>query len=109
MGEACAFAIVIGVLISRRIPDGFLPSAVRSATSRRMASPLATDDAARRRCEDLASPAGVFSTFSSVSKCNDCICVQVYVGAGKRDYVPVEQRVPVEGLRQTPSAVEHGG
>lgn len=34
---------------------------------------------------------------------------QVYVGAGKRDYVPVEQRVPVEGLRQTPSAVEHGG
>lgn len=34
---------------------------------------------------------------------------QVYVGSGKRDYVPVEQRVPVEGLKQTPSAVEHGG
>ncbi|KAI0950977.1 hypothetical protein AcW1_008137 [Taiwanofungus camphoratus] len=34
---------------------------------------------------------------------------QVYVGPGKRDYVPVEQRATVEGLRQTPSAVEHGG
>ncbi|EPT01432.1 hypothetical protein FOMPIDRAFT_133217 [Fomitopsis schrenkii] len=34
---------------------------------------------------------------------------QVYVGAGKRDYVPVEKREAVEGLRQTPSAVEHGG
>lgn len=35
--------------------------------------------------------------------------VKVYVGAGKRDYVPVEKREAVEGLRQTPSAVEHGG
>ncbi|KAI0671784.1 peroxysomal citrate synthase [Trametes maxima] len=34
---------------------------------------------------------------------------QVYVGASKRDYVPVEERVPVEGARQTPSRVEHGG
>ncbi|KAI0734321.1 peroxysomal citrate synthase [Fomitopsis betulina] len=34
---------------------------------------------------------------------------QVYVGAGKRDYVPVEKREAVEGLRQIPSAVEHGG
>ncbi|KAI0342784.1 peroxysomal citrate synthase [Trametopsis cervina] len=34
---------------------------------------------------------------------------QVYVGSGKRDYVPVDQRVPVEGLKVTPSQVEHGG
>ncbi|TBU33323.1 peroxysomal citrate synthase [Dichomitus squalens] len=34
---------------------------------------------------------------------------QVYVGSGKRDYVPAEERVAVEGLRQTPSKVEHGG
>ena len=34
---------------------------------------------------------------------------QVYVGAGKRDYVPIEKREAVEGLRQVPSAVEHGG
>ncbi|KZT73012.1 peroxysomal citrate synthase [Daedalea quercina L-15889] len=34
---------------------------------------------------------------------------QVYVGAGKRDYVPIERREAVEGLRQVPSAVEHGG
>jgi len=34
---------------------------------------------------------------------------QVYVGATRRDYVPVEERVAVEGLKQTPSVVEHGG
>ncbi|KAI0690162.1 peroxysomal citrate synthase [Cytidiella melzeri] len=34
---------------------------------------------------------------------------QVYVGAGKRDYIPVEQRIAVEGMKETPSAVEHGG
>ncbi|KAI0078741.1 peroxysomal citrate synthase [Panus rudis PR-1116 ss-1] len=34
---------------------------------------------------------------------------QVYVGESKRDYVPVDERVPVEGLKQTPSVVEHGG
>lgn len=34
---------------------------------------------------------------------------QVYVGAGKRDYVPVDDRVAVEGLRETPSEVQHGG
>jgi len=34
---------------------------------------------------------------------------QVYVGAGKREYVPIGKREAVEGLRQTPSAVEHGG
>ncbi|KAH9928280.1 peroxysomal citrate synthase [Fomitopsis serialis] len=34
---------------------------------------------------------------------------QVYVGAGKREYVPVGKREAVEGLGQTPSAVEHGG
>ena len=36
-------------------------------------------------------------------------CTQVYVGAGKREYVPVEERSPVEGAKQTPSKVEHGG
>ncbi|KAJ7678908.1 peroxysomal citrate synthase [Mycena polygramma] len=34
---------------------------------------------------------------------------QIYVGAGKRDYVPVEERVAVEGPKKTPSAVEHSG
>ncbi|TFY57355.1 hypothetical protein EVJ58_g7067 [Rhodofomes roseus] len=34
---------------------------------------------------------------------------QVYVGAGKREYVPIEKRGPVQGLKETPSAVEHGG
>ncbi|KAL7279227.1 hypothetical protein ACG7TL_007067 [Trametes sanguinea] len=34
---------------------------------------------------------------------------QVYVGPSKRDYVPVDERVPVEGAKQTPSRVEHGG
>ncbi|KAI0661770.1 peroxysomal citrate synthase [Cubamyces menziesii] len=34
---------------------------------------------------------------------------QVYVGPAKRDYVPVEERAPVEGPKQTPSRVEHGG
>ncbi|PCH42189.1 peroxysomal citrate synthase [Wolfiporia cocos MD-104 SS10] len=36
---------------------------------------------------------------------------QVYVGAGKRDYVPVEERVPAPGLKdaETPSPVQHGG
>ncbi|KAL4252258.1 Citrate synthase [Abortiporus biennis] len=34
---------------------------------------------------------------------------QVYIGSTKRDYVPVDERVPVVGLRETPSVVEHGG
>ncbi|KAL0954515.1 hypothetical protein HGRIS_003482 [Hohenbuehelia grisea] len=34
---------------------------------------------------------------------------QLYVGASKRDYVPVGERVAVEGLRKTPTAVEHSG
>ncbi|KAJ7455360.1 peroxysomal citrate synthase [Mycena galericulata] len=34
---------------------------------------------------------------------------QIYVGAGKRDYVAVEERIAVEGLKKTPSAVEHSG
>ncbi|KAI0833527.1 peroxysomal citrate synthase [Trametes gibbosa] len=34
---------------------------------------------------------------------------QVYVGPSKREYVPVEDREGVEGARQTPSRVEHGG
>ena len=31
------------------------------------------------------------------------------MGAAKREYVPVEARVAVEGMKETPSAVEHGG
>ena len=31
------------------------------------------------------------------------------MGAGKRDYVAVDDRIPVEGLKVTPSKVEHGG
>ncbi|KAF9267838.1 peroxysomal citrate synthase [Marasmius fiardii PR-910] len=34
---------------------------------------------------------------------------QVYVGFGKRDYVPVEDRAPVEGLKKAPSPVPHSG
>ncbi|KAJ6609233.1 peroxysomal citrate synthase [Mycena sp. CBHHK59/15] len=34
---------------------------------------------------------------------------QIYVGASKRDYVPVSERVVVEGPRKTPSAIEHSG
>lgn len=34
---------------------------------------------------------------------------QVYVGESKRDYEPIEERVAVEGMKQTPSVVEHGG
>ncbi|KAG5647003.1 hypothetical protein DXG03_001727 [Asterophora parasitica] len=34
---------------------------------------------------------------------------QIYVGEGKRDYVPLSQRTPVEGLKVTPSKVIHSG
>ncbi|KAJ7227284.1 peroxysomal citrate synthase [Mycena pura] len=34
---------------------------------------------------------------------------QIYVGSGKRDYVPLDERVAVEGPKKTPSAVEHSG
>ncbi|KAJ7364113.1 peroxysomal citrate synthase [Mycena albidolilacea] len=34
---------------------------------------------------------------------------QIYVGAGKRDYVPLEDRVAVEEPKKTPSVVEHSG
>ncbi|KAH0585290.1 hypothetical protein H2248_008531 [Termitomyces sp. 'cryptogamus'] len=34
---------------------------------------------------------------------------QIYVGAGKRDYVPVDKRVAVEGPKLTPSKVFHSG
>lgn len=34
---------------------------------------------------------------------------QVYVGPGKRDYVPADERVAVEGVKVTPSVVQHGG
>lgn len=34
---------------------------------------------------------------------------QVYVGSGKRDYVPVEKRESVKGLKQEPTPVMHSG
>ncbi|KAF7374819.1 Citrate synthase [Mycena sanguinolenta] len=34
---------------------------------------------------------------------------QIYVGAEKRDYVDVEDRIAIEGPKKTPSAVEHSG
>ncbi|EIM90879.1 peroxysomal citrate synthase [Stereum hirsutum FP-91666 SS1] len=34
---------------------------------------------------------------------------QVYVGAGKRDFVPIEERKPVEGPKQAPTPVMHSG
>ncbi|KAJ7285087.1 peroxysomal citrate synthase [Mycena rebaudengoi] len=34
---------------------------------------------------------------------------QIYVGAPMRDYVPLADRIAVEGPRKTPSAVEHSG
>ncbi|KAF8896454.1 peroxysomal citrate synthase [Infundibulicybe gibba] len=34
---------------------------------------------------------------------------QIYVGAAKRDYVPIDERVPVEGPKKTPSPVVHSG
>jgi citrate synthase len=37
------------------------------------------------------------------------LCSQIYVGPSVRDYVPVEERISVEGNKQTPSAVPHSG
>ncbi|KAJ7650174.1 peroxysomal citrate synthase [Roridomyces roridus] len=34
---------------------------------------------------------------------------QIFVGAGKRDYVPMDARTPVEGLKKSPSVLEHSG
>jgi citrate synthase len=34
---------------------------------------------------------------------------QIYVGAGKRDYLSMGDRKAVEGLRQTPTPVAHSG
>lgn len=34
---------------------------------------------------------------------------QVYVGSGKRDYVPVEERTPVEDARASPRPIQHSG
>lgn len=34
---------------------------------------------------------------------------QIYVGAGKRDYVPIEEREEVEGHKKTPSPIAHSG
>jgi len=34
---------------------------------------------------------------------------QIFVGEGKRDYVPIDERNSVEGVGKTPSAIPHSG
>ncbi|KAF9451865.1 peroxysomal citrate synthase [Macrolepiota fuliginosa MF-IS2] len=34
---------------------------------------------------------------------------QIFVGSSRRDYVPLEERTAVEGLRKTPSPITHSG
>ncbi|KAF9524856.1 peroxysomal citrate synthase [Crepidotus variabilis] len=34
---------------------------------------------------------------------------QIYVGPTKRDYVPVDERVKIDDLKRTPSAIDHSG
>jgi citrate synthase len=45
--------------------------------------------------------------------CCECGCpsysFQIYVGAGKRDYVPLDHRVAVEGLGKAPTVIAHSG
>jgi hypothetical protein len=67
------------------------------------------DDASTGWCEDLASPTGrqhlnMFAVWLSKD-----IAFQIYVGAGKRDYVPVDERVAVEGLSNNPTVIAHSG
>lgn len=109
-----------------RLPYGLLPGSLRRATSCWLARSLATgacrtrevmlkvsltssfsDDAPRRRGENLAAKTGAHPPVSLPP-----IALrrpQIYVGAGERDYVPMEKRVPVEGDRETPSVVLHSG
>jgi citrate synthase len=35
--------------------------------------------------------------------------IKIYVGSGKRDYVPTSDRVPVDGLRKEPTPTQHSG
>lgn len=67
------------------------------------------DDAPRRWCQNLATTAGR-KPCHHVERSNTLkIFFQIYVGAGKRDYVPIDKRVAVDGPRMTPSAVVHSG
>ena len=73
-----------------------------------MACALAADDASAGRCENLATPSGKLNGpaehFRVTGFSNTSIyATQIYVGDGKRDYVPVERRVAVNGDKYAPS------
>ena len=38
-----------------------------------------------------------------------CTLLKIYVGSGKKDYVPLDERVAEEDPRKTPSVVVHSG
>lgn len=66
-----------------------------------MACTLASDDAATGWREDLETETGVCSYgIDILSSSNDLlVAAKIYVGSGKRDYVPMDKRVPIEGER----------
>ena len=54
---------VDGTLMSPRVfrfPLGFLPRSIRRSAGSRVARPLATDDVARRGCQDLAASTSTY-------------------------------------------------
>jgi hypothetical protein len=112
------------------LPHGFLPSAFCSAQSCRLAGALAAgeiprafirnetsvipesrsaDDVTAGWCQNLAAATGRLSGLFLFAFLNPHIIIQIYVGAGRRDYVPVEERVAVEGSKKTPSPAVHSG
>lgn len=64
-----------------------------------MACTLAPDDASTGRCEDLETATGMClcGTDINMTDSNVFVVAKIYVGAGKRDYVPEDKRVPVGG------------
>lgn len=68
------------------------------------------DDVAGRWRKDLEAPSG---------ECLHSLCIdlvlmlaltlKLYVGAGKREYVPIEMRQVVESPKKTPSDIPHSG
>jgi hypothetical protein len=67
------------------------------------------DDASRRGCENLATTAGRKLCHHVERNTLKKKTLQIYVGASKRDYVPIDERVAVDGPRMTPSVVVHSG
>ncbi|KAG6853971.1 hypothetical protein C0991_011833 [Blastosporella zonata] len=76
------------------IPPRLLPRAVRCAASGRMVGSLA---------------AGMAPMMLQEGGVKIWRPRQIYVGEGKRDYVPLEEREAVEGPKVTPSKVIHSG